>query len=266
MREAHNSQTEPPNTASIRRRQQGFLVSASTTKIATRQQKITEGAFVWLLTLEQGRPCQQRKTQAAMNCKCVPGESLVPFQKRPGRKCDSNIQRHLIERRLSCRLEVLTQEVDPKGKRVVVVKLHIMADYSEDLLRSLHALAVEVLENDWHFYILLDVCHNLLFLFAHHACTNARPCWLLAALLLGWTCLTSPESKHAHTCQAIGLGQQHAFFAGWSFIDARGSIACIAKELACFLGRSPHLAWERNVVYRISENSAVFLWTCVHRT
>ena len=57
---------------------------------------------------------------------------------------------------------MLAEELDPQLQRVVLVKLHIMASYTEDLLQSLHALACEVMENDWHFPILLNVGHWLM--------------------------------------------------------------------------------------------------------
>ena len=57
---------------------------------------------------------------------------------------------------------MLAEELDPQIQRVVLVKLHIMASYAEDLLQSLHALAYEVMENDWHFYIMLNVGHWLM--------------------------------------------------------------------------------------------------------
>ena len=68
---------------------------------------------------------------------------------------------------------MLAEELDPKIQKVVVVKLHIMASYNEDLLRSLHALASEVMENDWHFYILLNVRHWLMLWLAAGCRANA---------------------------------------------------------------------------------------------
>ena len=57
-----------------------------------------------------------------------------------------------------CRLEAVAEELDPRSTKVVLLKLHIGEAPHEDLLLSLHSLAIEVMESGWHFFILLQVC------------------------------------------------------------------------------------------------------------
>ena len=61
---------------------------------------------------------------------------------------------------LSCNvtwLDQIADKLNPASTRAVLLKLHVADPPHEDLLRSLHALAIEVMESGWHFFILLQV-------------------------------------------------------------------------------------------------------------
>ena len=56
-----------------------------------------------------------------------------------------------------CRLHQLADALDEQGTKVVLMKVHLEAPVHGDLARSLHALAMEVMEAGYHFYVLLHV-------------------------------------------------------------------------------------------------------------
>ena len=63
----------------------------------------------------------------------------------------------LLIRYCPCRLHQLADGLDEQGTKVVLLKVHLEAPVHGDLARSLQALAMEVMEAGYHFYILLHV-------------------------------------------------------------------------------------------------------------
>ena len=55
------------------------------------------------------------------------------------------------------RLDQVADELSPASTKAVLLKLHVADPPHEDLLRSLHAIAMEVMESRWHCFILLQV-------------------------------------------------------------------------------------------------------------
>ena len=51
----------------------------------------------------------------------------------------------------------LAENLDPQGTKVVLLKVHLEQPPDTDLASSMQALAIEVMEAGYHFYILLHV-------------------------------------------------------------------------------------------------------------
>ena len=62
-----------------------------------------------------------------------------------------------LSRAAPCRLAKAHQSVNASLQQAVLVKLHIMGELRQDFIDSLRAVAVEVMEGGYQFFMLLDV-------------------------------------------------------------------------------------------------------------